>query len=151
MLKLFLKSSNTKNIYLKFIGFLTKSGKQESAKKILEEALKLVSTQTKMSKKRILLSLFLKLNSFVEVRQVRIKRRTHTVPFSITIDRRQYLVVKWIMLATLQNKKQVSFSTKLSQEILATIKNTSASKALKYKTQNNFQAFSNRSNIHFRW
>ena len=51
----------------------------------------------------------------------------------------------------LQNKKQISLATKLSQEMLATIKNASTSKALKYKTQNNFQAFSNRSNIHFRW
>ena len=139
------------NFYDKFLGFLIKKGKKINAKKTIENSFFYVSKKTRLSKKQILVFLFEKLNCFVEVRKIRIKRRTHFVPFSIKIKRRLYLVVKWLMKSISLNKKKISTSKKLANEILAVFKNLSNSKVLRLKRLNNNQSVANRSNIHFRW
>jgi ribosomal protein S7 len=98
-----------------------------------------------------LILLFRKLNCFVETRKILIKRRIHLVPFSIKIRRRLYLIVKWLIKAIDYNKKKLSTSDKLSNEILAVFKKLSGSKVLNFRKLNNQQSVSNRSNIHFRW
>jgi len=143
--------SHTKNIYLKFLGFLIKKGNKVEAKKILDKTLTFVFNKTKISRKKILLQIFLKLNSFVEVRKIKIKRKTHVVPFSVTLNRRFYLTVKWVTMSAFQNKKRVPTYNKLSQEFLKILLTPNLSNSIKLKTQNRFLAYSNRSNSHFRW
>ena len=151
--KLFIqtKKNNYINFYEKFLGFLIKKGKKLNSKKILENAFSKISKKTGFSKKQILILLFRNLNCFVETRKILIKRRIHLVPFSIKIRRRLYLIVKWFIKAIDYNKKKLSTSDKLSNEILAVFKKLSGSKVLNFRKLNNQQSVSNRSNIHFRW
>ena len=97
-----------------------------------------------------MLKLFLNLNSFVEVKKVRIGRRSLLVPFSINLKRRSYLIVKWLMQAIKENKKKTSLSIRLSEEILQVLQGSNSG-AKKLRNLNISQALANRSNIHYRW
>jgi ribosomal protein S7 len=138
------------NLYNKLLGFLIKKGNKNKAKKIIDKAFLIVSKQTGYSLIFLLFKLFLKLNVFVEAKTIRIKRRSHVVPFSLSLKRRSYLIIKWLMKAIIENKKKIPIVYKISEEILYII-NNSSSKAIKLRNLNNTQALANRSNIHFRW
>ena len=137
-------------MYNKFLGFLIKKGNKKKAKQILNKAFLMVSKETGKSMAFLLFKLFLKLNIFVEAKNVRIKRRFHVVPFSLSLNRRSYLIIKWLIKAVSENKKKISFINKIAEEILLIINNGN-SKALNFRNLNNKLALANRANIHFRW
>jgi ribosomal protein S7 len=139
-----------KNLYNNFLGFLIKKGNKIGAKNILTAAFLMVSKKTGYSLQALILKIFLKLNSFVEVKRVRVKRSSHLVPFSIRLKRRSYLIIKWLMQAVKEDTRKVSMSEKLFVEISNTIKK-SPSRSVKLRNFNISQALSNRSNIHYRW
>jgi len=138
------------NLYNKLLGFLIKKGNKIQAKKIIDNAFLQVSKKTGHSLSFLLFKLFLKLNVFVESKTIRIKRSSYIVPFSINLNRRSYLIIKWFMKIILENKKKISIIDKIAEEIYLILK-TPSSKVLKLRALNNTQALSNRSNIHFRW
>ena len=138
------------DLYKKLVGFLTKKGQKIKAKQIINSAFLIVSKKTKYSLPYLLVKIFLKLNTFVEAKTVRIKRSSHIVPFSLTLKRRSYLIIKWLIKAVSENSTKTSIVNKIADEILNILTNSN-SKALKYKQLNNIQAFSNRSKIHYRW
>jgi ribosomal protein S7 len=141
----------TKAIYINFLGFLTKKGNKVIAKKILDEAFLEVSLKTNQPVHILLIKVFLKLNSFVEIKKIKFRRSTHVVPFVLTsFKRKSYLIIKWLMEVVEQDKRKVPIAKKLSKEILNILKNKS-SKALIKKKMNTKNAVINRSNIHFRW
>lgn len=140
----------SESFYSKFLGFLVKKGSKLKGKKILDETFSSVTIKTKYSKQVALIMLFRSLNSFVEVKKVRVRRRFVLVPFPISLRRRSYLIVKWIMQSIKKDNKKKPFSSKLSQEITNILKNVS-SKTKKLRRLNFSQALANRSNIHFRW
>jgi small subunit ribosomal protein S7 len=142
--------TNKKNLYLKFVGFLIKKGNKINAKKIIEHAFSKISKKTKISAHHILKKVFLKLNSFVEIKKIRIRRRTHFVPFYTNSKRKLYLAVKWIIQSVQENRNKVSFSEKLFLEVYDIIKKRS-SKTFKKRNLNISQALLNKSNIHYRW
>jgi ribosomal protein S7 len=145
------KSSFTKKtLYNKLIGFITKKGNKLSSLKIINEAFFKVSLNTNLSMQKIILQLFLKLNSFIEVKKVRVKRSFHLVPFQITLKRRSYLIVKWLMQAVKSDKRNISITEKLAFEIEQTLK-METSKSLKLRNLNITSALANRSNLHYRW
>ena len=146
--KIYLKKDE--NCYSKFLGFLLKKGNRLKAKKILDKAFLLVTKKTNYSKHLCLAMLFNILNSFVEVKKVRVRRRFVLVPFPINFGRRSYLIVKWIMQIVEKDTKKSSSSKKLAQEIISILKST-FSKTKKLRRLNFSQALTNRSNIHFRW
>jgi len=139
-----------KTLYHKLIGFITKKGNKNSSLKIVNDAFFKVSTNTNLPMHMIVLQLFLKLNSFVEVKRVRVKRSFHLVPFQITLKRRSYLIVKWLMQAVKSDKRNIPTVAKLAFEIEQTLK-TDSSKSLKLRNLNLTTALSNRSNLHYRW
>jgi ribosomal protein S7 len=117
---------------------------------ILDKTFFLVSRATGLSMHTCMLKLFSSLNSFVEVKKVRIGRRSLLVPFSINLKRRSYLAVKWLMQVIKEDKKRIELSSRLAEEILSVLKNNN-SKAKKLRNLNISQALANRSNIHYRW
>jgi ribosomal protein S7 len=145
-----MKKYQNKNLYNKFLGFIIKKGNKIGAKNVLNNAFLAVSKKTGLPLHVILLKLFLKLNSFVEVKRVRVQRSSHLVPFSIRLKRRSYLIIKWLMQAVKEDTRKVSMAEKLFFEIFSTLKN-SPSKSVKIRNLNISQALSNRSNIHYRW
>ena len=144
------RSFTKKTLYHKLIGFITKKGKKNNSLRIINEAFFKVSTNTNLSMHIIVLQLFLKLNSFVEVKKVRVKRSFYLVPFQITLKRRSYLIVKWLMQAVKSDKRNLSTVEKLAFEIEQTLK-TDTSKSLKLRNLNLTSALANRSNLHYRW
>lgn len=145
-----MKKYQNKNLYRKFLGFIIKKGNKIGAKSVLNNAFLTVSKKTGLPLHVILLKLFLKLNSFVEVKRVRVQRSSHLVPFSIRLKRRSYLIIKWLMQAVKEDTRKVSMAEKLFFEIFSTLKNP-PSKSVKIRNLNVSQALSNRSNIHYRW
>jgi ribosomal protein S7 len=103
-----------------------------------------------MSNRRILLKVFKKLSTFVEIKKIRVRKRLVYVPFYITSSRRMYLIIKWVMLAVKTDKRKIPFTNKIANEILSVLRNKS-SKSMRYKKSNVSMVLSNRSNIHFRW
>jgi len=144
------KISFKNHLYNKFLGFLNKKGGKIKAKKILSDSFLVLSKKTGLSVRSILLKIFLKLNTFVEVKRIRVRKRVTLVPFYIKYNRRLYLVVKWIMMAVKEDTRRISFVNKFSNEILQLL-GKKASKALKFKESNVSQVLLNRSNMHFRW
>lgn len=143
--------SKNKNLYYKFLGVLTKKGNRNAAKKILDKTFLKLSLKTNKNLQNLFLHIFIKLNSFVEVKSVRVRRASHMVPFSINLKRRAYLILKWLTSAIKEeDTQQNSMVEKLYLEINNLIQNTQ-SKALKKKKQNTINAVKNRSNLHFRW
>jgi len=140
-----------KTLYTKLLGFLIKNGKKKKTKSILDKAFLSISTKTGLSISYILLKVFLNLNTFVEARTIKVKRSSYIVPFSLSLKRRSYLIIKWLIMASLLNKKRVTFVIKIQQEVVLILKKHFSSQALKLKKLNNIRANSNRANIHFRW
>ena len=149
-MKLEINLKENSNFYNTFLGFLIKKGSTYKAKKVLDTTFLSVTQKIKHSKRTALIKLFCRLNSFVEVKKVRVRRRFVLVPFPINLKRRSYLIVKWIMQAVEKDKKKSSFSKKIAKEIVSVLKNT-FSKTKKLRRLNFSQALANRSNIHFRW
>lgn len=138
------------SLYQKLLGLIIKKGKKTKAKGLLVRACKKLIIKTNYSLSYIFLKIFSKLNSIVEVKTVSVKRSQHIVPFSINLKRRVYLIIKWLLLAVLENTKKISLSDKIYEEMLNIVTNM-PSKAIKLKTENFQRAYANRSNIHFRW
>jgi ribosomal protein S7 len=145
-----MKKFQNKNLYNKFIGFLIKKGNKIGAKNIVNQAFLKVSKKTGLPLHVVLLKLFLKLNSFVEVKRVRVQRSSHLVPFYIRLKRLYYLIIKWLMQAVKEDTSKVSMSEKLVFEISNTLKKL-PSRSVKFRNFNISQALANRSNIHYRW
>ena len=150
MSKKYLLFANKKSLYSILIGFITRSGNKSAAIKIFNSAFLKVSKNTGLSTQQILLKLFLKLNSFVEVRKIKVRKRIFFVPFPISLKRRLYLTMKWLIQAAKENKKKISISEKIAIEIEQTVM-TKTSNSLKLFKSNFDLALKNRSNLHYRW
>jgi ribosomal protein S7 len=141
-----------KNFYNTFLGLLIKNGNRVSAKKVLDKTFVLILKAVKISFNVIILKIIVLLNTFVEVKQLKkYKKFSYQVPFPISLKRKLYLSVKWIISSSLEDKRRVSFSEKISQEIFLLITNKSISKSYKKKSKNLDLAMANKSNVHFRW
>jgi small subunit ribosomal protein S7 len=149
MAKKYLSTKN-KNLYNKIINFFTKKGNKVKATNLVNGAFDKVSKSTGLSFNEILTKLYLKLNSFVEIKKIKVRRGFHLVPFPISHKRSTYLMIKWLLQAIKDDKRKVPVSDKLFLEINQTI-SSSSSKSLDIKNSNITQVLANRSNIHFRW
>jgi small subunit ribosomal protein S7 len=143
-------NNKEKTIYSTFLGLLTKKGKKTVAKNLLDDAFSKIQKISKLKINTVLNTLLSKLNTHVEIRKIKIRKNTHIVPFPLKNKRRNYLIIKWILNSIEEDKRKVSYSKKLSEEILSIISNK-ISKTLTKKIYNNEQAVKNRSNIHYRW
>jgi len=141
-----------KNFYNTFLGLLIKNGNRVSAKKLLDKTFVFILKAVKIPFNVIILKIIVLLNTFVEVKQLKkYKKFSYQVPFPISLKRKLYLSVKWIISSSLEDKRRVSFSEKISQEIFLLITNKSISKSYKKKSKNLDLAMANKSNVHFRW
>ena len=109
-----------------------------------------MSKSTGLSFNTILSKLYTKLNTFVEIKKIKVRRGFHLVPFPISHKRSTYLIIKWLLQAIKEDQRRIPISEKLSMEINQTI-SSATSKSLEIKSSNLNQVLANRSNIHFRW
>jgi ribosomal protein S7 len=145
------KKQYKKTLYNSFVNSFILKGKKKIAKNIIDGTLLSLSKSTGISLVKLLFNIYLKLDYFIEIKQVKIKRRTYTIPFSISYSRRIYLIIKKIKSATESTKRKTSFSENLKVELYNILKLSNNSKALKLLRSNQAQSKTSRSNIHFRW
>jgi len=150
---------NFKNVtlYKKFLGFLTKKGNKKKASNIIESCFLKVSSKLNYKYKKkncsnfLLISIFKKMNTFIEVRKIRKRKNLNFVPFAIKKNRRFFLTIKWLLIAVKKSTQKISFHEKLAKEIRKILENKKNSYALELKKQNTNQSVKYRSNTHFRW
>lgn len=141
-----------KNFYNTFLGLLIKKGNLVSAKILLDHAFTTVLKTIEIPFNLIIFKIILLLNTFVEVKQIKkYKKFNYHVPFPITLKRKLYLSVKWIVDSALEDKRKLPFFEKISHEIVLLLTNKSISKSYKKKHKNLDLAMANKSNVHFRW
>ena len=138
------------NFYLKFLGFLTKKGYTIKAKKIFFNCFFSISKKKRLSTEYILFFIYKKLKSYVETKNLQIRKRTFIVPFGTTSKRRLYLILKWIINSALANKRKIPLSRKLYFELLKLL-NKKYSKIVYNKKKIIRNAIKNRANSHYRW
>jgi ribosomal protein S7 len=145
------KKQFKKTLYNSFINNFILEGKKKTAKGIVDTALLTLSTGSNLSLVQLLFKVYFNIDYFIEIKQVVIKRRTYTVPFSIIYNRRIYLIIKKIKNAINLDKRKISLPEKLKFELYNILNLSSSSRALKMVKKNQSLVRSSRSNIHFRW
>jgi ribosomal protein S7 len=138
------------NIYNKFVRFFIKEGKKTKARKLLDSAFLRLNLRLNKSYRFIFVNFFRIANIFMEAKKVKIKRNTYLIPFIIYPKRKFFLITKWLRQA-INNKRRVSSSQKVSDEIFLVLKKSSESSVLKIRKENVMDALTNRANAHYRW
>jgi len=141
---------NKLNLYKNFVSFIFKSGKKYIWEKIISDIFLLIKKNLKFSQNIILLKIFLRLYSKIEIKKIKTRRKTALVPVFISVRRRFFLALKWLLLAVNKNKLEISLKEKLFLEIFKLTKNKSC-ESLKQLELNNQNVYLNRANFHYRW
>jgi ribosomal protein S7 len=144
------KNVSSLNLYNNFVSFIFRSGKKHIWQKIFSDIFLLIKNSLKFSQNIILLKIFLRLYTKIEVKKVKSRRKTVLVPVFISVRRRFFLALKWLLLAVNKNKLQISLKEKLFLEIFKLVKNKSC-ESIKYLELNNQNVYLNRANFHYRW
>ena len=143
-------STNTLNLYNKFLNHFVKSGKKIIVKKIIDQVFNRLSKEFSIPFSVILLRFFKRLKTYVEIKKVKKKRRTFLVPMALKRQRRLFLPLYWLSLSLFLNKTRVSFLEKLYLEMYKILLNQSCH-TFYLLAKNNKQAAKNRINLHYRW
>jgi ribosomal protein S7 len=138
------------NLQKKLTGFINKEGNKKKSIGIINKSFYLISKKSKRFSTLLLITLFYKLNVFVEARNIKVRRRNYIIPFPINLGRRFYLIIKWLFKAINKNNKKIPISSKITKEFRLTLKNLYSSARFSRK-KNNKLLQKNRSNTHFRW
>jgi len=137
-------------IYHRILGYLIKCGKKKLFSKIYKNAFLKCKKELNFKTHIIILNIFFKLNTFVESKVIKKRRRTFIVPFPIYTKRRTHLVLKWYTKAIFDNNNNISLEKKIINETLSLLL-TKSSKSTTLHTNNTKLAQENRSNLHYRW
>ena len=138
------------NLYHKLVNLVFKSGKKSFWEKSLSSLFFLLKKKLNYSRNFILLKLFLRLHTKVEIRTVKSRKRINMIPFFIKFKRRCFLSLKWLLQAVKKNNTKNSLQQKLLIEILFVLRKKSCI-SLNLLEENNLLSFKNRANMHFRW
>jgi len=145
-----LKKKKPLNFYQSFITFFLKGGKKTRVKALIDKAFLKLSKKFKCTQHFLLVKFFAAINTFVEVKKVKVRRKVFFVPFALTRKRRVSLALKWFRNAIKINKQPIPFINKFSAEMSKIF----LGEFCFTRTQlfnNNKLASSNRSKIHYRW
>lgn len=83
-----------KTIYKSFLGSLTKKGKKQFIKIVLDRALLKVSSELKSPVDLLLTKLFLNLSCFVESKVINVRKNSYVIPFPLRSKRQNFLKIK---------------------------------------------------------
>jgi len=137
-------------IYNRILGYFIKCGKKKLFLKIYKNAFLKCKKELNFKTHIIILNIFFKLNTFVESKVIKKRRRTFVVPFPIDTKRRTHLVLKWYTKAIFDNNNKISLEKKIVNETLSLLL-TKSSKSITFHDNNTKLAQDNRSNLHYRW
>ncbi len=83
-----------KTLYTLLLNYITKNGNKVLYTIILNKALRQASKKARLHPTILLIRLFKALRTFVEIRDVRRRRKTFKIPFPISLSRQKYLSIK---------------------------------------------------------
>ena len=139
-----------KTLYNSFVNSFILKGKKRTAKTIIDKTMLNLCQSLGTSIVRLIFIIHLKLDSFVEIKHVKIKRRTYTIPFAVSYPRRLYLILKKLKNVLKLDKRKISISEKLQFELHNVLTVSGNSKSLKLLKGNQALVKSSRANTHFR-
>ncbi len=133
----------------KFINNIMKSGKKETARKIVYKAFDIIKEKTGNPNPLEIFDTAIKnAGPTVEVRSRRIGGANYQVPREVRPERRMALAMKWIILAA-SGKKGAPMHEKLAEELILAAKNEGI--AIKKRDDTHKMAESNKAFAHFAW
>ena len=92
----------------KIIGFLIKKGNKKKALKLFNNLLNsFISNTYKISTIYLFSILFFKLNTNIELREFKFRKRVHYIPMPIKRKRKMFIIIKWLKQAILLNKLNI--------------------------------------------
>ena len=138
-------------LYNIFLGYLIKKGNKIQAKRIIDSTFLSLSQKLNLPLNIILRKILKKMGNSIEIKTIKMRKNTHVVPFAITQNRKNYLLVKKIMDSVKEDSSNRSVTEKLIDELTNILVSNKSSKSLQKNKLALKQAVSNRSNIHFRW
>ena len=133
----------------KFINYTMQSGKKNTARQVVYNALEVIKEKTKNENPLEIFELALKNTSpMMEVRSRRVGGANYQVPREVRPERRQFLSMKWIIDAA-RAKKGKAMAEKLAEEIISASNNEGD--AIKKRENMHKMAESNKAFAHFAW
>lgn len=133
----------------KFINYAMQSGKKETARRVVYQALDVIKEKAKVENPLEIFDTALKNTApQVEVRSRRVGGANYQVPREVRMERRNYLSMKWIIDAA-RSKKGKPMGEKLAEEIIAASNNEG--EAVRKKENTHKMAEANKAFAHFAW
>ncbi len=132
----------------KFVNYVMKDGKKNTARTIMYAALAEVANKTKSDPLEVFETAIKNVTPSVEVRSRRVGGANYQVPREVRPERQLALTFRWILEAA-RSKKGVPMHRKLSEEILQASRNEGA--AVKKRENVHKMAEANKAFAHFAW
>jgi len=133
----------------KFINYLMLSGKKNTARVVVYDALDLIKEKTKSESPMEIFDTALKnTGPLMEVRSRRVGGANYQIPREVRPERRQALSMKWIIEAA-RSRKGAPMKERLAEEIILASKNEG--EAVKKRDNTHKMAEANKAFAHFAW
>ena len=132
----------------KFVNYLMKEGKKETARKIVYSALAEVKEKMKGDPLPVFEAAIKNVSPVVEVRSRRVGGANYQVPVEVQAERRQALAIRWLITYA-KERNEKTMAEKLASEIFAASNNEG--NAIKKREDTHKMAEANKAFAHFRW
>jgi len=143
-LKFIPESSNPVNE--KFVNYIMKDGKKNTARKILNETLKIIAKKTNSDPEKVFKTAIENIKPLLEVKPKRIGGAVYQIPLEVKPGRQIALAFRWLLTAS-RGKKGQPMAQKLSQELIDASNNQGS--AVKKKMETEKMAQANKAFAHF--
>ena len=133
----------------KLINYVMESGKKNTARTIVYDALEVIKEKAKVADPIELLDTALKnIGPLMEVRSRRVGGANYQIPREVRPERRQALSMKWLIEAA-RGKKGSPMHNRLAEEIILAANNEG--EAVKKRENTHKMAEANKAFAHFAW
>nr|WP_320115400.1 30S ribosomal protein S7 [uncultured Desulfuromonas sp.] len=132
----------------KFVNSLMLGGKKSVAEKIVYGAFDLISERSGEEPLDVFKKAFENVRPMLEVKSRRVGGSTYQVPVEVRPDRRNALVIRWVLAAS-RGRGEKTMCERLAAELLDAANNRGAS--VKKKEDTHRMAEANKAFAHYRW
>lgn len=132
----------------KFVNNLMLGGKKSVAEKIVYGAFDLIAERSGEDPVDVFKKAFENIRPLLEVKSRRVGGSTYQVPIEVRPDRRNALVIRWVLAAS-RNRGEKTMRERLAAELLDAANNRGAS--VKKREDTHRMAEANKAFAHYRW
>jgi len=132
----------------KFVNNLMIGGKKSVAEKIVYGAFDLIAERSGEDPVEVFKKAFENIRPLLEVKSRRVGGSTYQVPIEVRPDRRNALVIRWVLAAS-RGRGEKTMCERLAAELLDAANNRGAS--VKKKEDTHRMAEANKAFAHYRW